>query len=338
MSTDGPIRRVIASHFPGPPDVGTAAEGHEGWRLARLWGGYPELEWTFGVLGERIQAFGGRFPAYFYEDVSDFDTARLLVRIGSVLISRHEPSYPTVGLAFDYFDSAYRALDGRLTCDHSPFRGRHAVVAMDHADLEEIRFLNSWNPPQWGDGGFGYVSREYFERHVDAVHARWSASGGPSPALGRCTQRAETQRLPSEERFVHCWAAARNVFWTQEVATAHSSFTMLNWTVYSMATGALVEAVEVRDDHEVVGRAHLFHEDTPTLRELFVRPERRREGIGSLLEETAVEWARNYGYGELQIWLREADARERIRDAPFAFADRWGYEWHDVQMRRPNTS
>ena len=98
MNAEEPTKLVIASHFPGPPEVGTAGEGHDGWTLSRLWSGYPELEWTFGVFGERVKAFGGQIPAYFYEDVSDFDTARWLVRMSSALVSRHEPSYPSVGL------------------------------------------------------------------------------------------------------------------------------------------------------------------------------------------------------------------------------------------------
>jgi GNAT superfamily N-acetyltransferase len=335
MNTEDPTKLVIATHFPEPPKVGTAGEGHDGWRLSRLWGGYPELEWTFGVFRERITAFGGRVPAYFYEDISDFETARLLVRVSNILLLQRQPSYPSVGLAFRYFDSAYRVVDGRLVCDDSQFRGRHAVVAVDHAEQEEIKFMNSWNPPHWGDGGYGYVPREYFDRHVDSVLVRWSACGGPSPAAGRCMSRIDTQRLPREDRLVHCWPTP-NVCWTQEVGADDRSFTMLNWNVYSMATGALVDVVEIRDDNEVLGRAHLYYEDVPTLRELFVRPERRREGIGSLLEGTVAEWARERGYGAIRIWLREADARERIIGAPIAFAAGLGYEWEDVEMHRPN--
>lgn len=337
MSAEDPTSFVIASHFPAPPKVGTASEGHDTWRLSRLWGGYPELEWTFGIFGERARAFGGQIPAYFYEDVTDFDTARWLVRMGSILLHRREPSYPSLGLGFEYFDSAYRSVDGHLVCDGSPFRGRHSVAAVDHTDMEEIKFINSWDPPRWGDGGFGYISREYFERHVDVVQTRWSACGGPSPVLMRCMERAERLNFPVKERLLKCWPK-RNVFWTQEVATVDRSFTMLNWHVYSLASKVLVEVIEMRDENEVVGRAHLYHDEGPTLRELFVRPGRRREGIGSLLEGTAAEWARSYGNDEMQIWLREADARARIIGPPIEFAASLGYTWKDVDMRRPNVA
>jgi GNAT superfamily N-acetyltransferase len=336
MGMQEPRKRVIASHFPGPPEVGTADERRDGWRLARRWGGYPDLEWTFGLFGERIKALGGRFPAYFYEEIGDFDTARLLIQLGNLLVSRREPSYPSVGLGFEYFDSAYRVSDGHLACDDTPYRGRHSVATIDHADAEEIMFPNTWNPPHWGDRGFGYISREYFDRHVVAVQARWAASGGPSLALTRCMDRAETLRLPAEERLAHCWPA-RNVFWTQKVGIGDRQLTMLNWNVFSMATGGLVEVIELRDEKEVLGRAHLFYEeDHATLRELFVRPERRRQQLGGLLEATAADWARERGSRTIEIWLHEGDARERIIGAPLGFAESLGYEWEDVEMRRPN--
>jgi GNAT superfamily N-acetyltransferase len=314
----------IAPHFPRPPTVGTADEGTDSWRLARRWSGYPELEWTFGIFIHRIAALGGATPAYFYEDISDFDTTRLLVRMSNVLLSQREPSYPTVGLEFAYFDSAYRTVDGRLACDDTPFRGGHSVMAVDHDGLDEIRFVNTWNPP-------------HFERHVEAVFAAWSARGGPSTALRRCMERVATQRLPEQDRLVHCWPA-RNTFTTQQVSTHQQQFTMLHWRVYSMASNSLVDVVELRDENEAVGRAHLFHGDVgaATLRELFVRPERRREGIGSLLEGTLAEWARHSGYDSLQVWLREPDARASVIDAPLVLAGRLGYDWEDVEMRRPN--
>jgi GNAT superfamily N-acetyltransferase len=149
-------------------------------------------------------------------------------------------------------------------------------------------------------------------------------------------ERAEATGVPEGERLVRCWPS-RNEFWTQTVGTYARPFTMLNWNVYSMDTGALVEVIEVRDENQIVGRAHIFYDEhAPTLRELFVRPDRRREGVGMLLESTAAAWARDKGADTLQIWLRAADARERLIEAPLGFASSLGYEWKDVEMRRPN--
>jgi GNAT superfamily N-acetyltransferase len=307
------------------------------WHLARRWSGYPELEWTHGIFGGRITALAGLIPAYFYEDLDDFDLARLLIRVGNVLRSIRQASSPVVSLGFEYFDSAYRVPDGRLRSDGTSFRGHHWVTAEDHLDADEIGFANSWDPGNWGDHGYGYITREYFERHVDMVLAGWPASGGPSPAFERCMNRADTLRRPRDEHIVHCWPT-RNVFWTQRVATERAEFTMLNWNVNSVATGAPVDVIELREGDAVVGRAHMFRDDdaTFTLRELFVHPDRRRQHIALLMEGTAAEWARAKGARELRVWLRDADARERVAVAALGFASRRGYGWEDMQMRRPN--
>lgn len=333
---DEPARNLIFSSFPGPPTIGTAAHGHSAWRLGRQWGGYPELEWTFGIFLERVRAFGGRLRADFYDDLSDFDTTRLLIRVSNLLLRQREPSYPSVGVSFEYFDSAYRVKDGRLRCDDTPFRGRHSVATVDHDDPDEIKFPNTWDPPRWGDGGYGYITREYFQQHVDSVWTRWSASGGPSIPFRRCMERAEAKGIPEEEHLVRCWPT-HNEFWTQTVGTRDRPLTMLNWNVYSLEARTLVEVIEVRDENQILGRAHLcYDEHAPTLRELFVHPDRRREGVGLILEGTAAESARDKGAVALQIWLRPADARERLIDAPLGFARTLGYEWEDVAMRRPN--
>jgi GNAT superfamily N-acetyltransferase len=290
-----PRRLDIVPFFPAAPKVGTAPEGREGWKLCREWGGYPELEWTFGIFRERILAFGGTLPAYFYEELSDFDTARTLLRYSSHLQMKRSRAFPSIGLSFRYFDSAYRTTTGRLT-DDGAFRGRHAVTTVDHEDLAEIKFRNTWNPPYWGDKGFGYVTRDYFDHYVESVHVRWCASGGPCIAHKRCMETARTRRLPEEERMIDCWARARNVFWQQMVGDEEHPFTMLNWQVYSVADGSLVDVIEMRDQDEIVGRTHLYYdEENASIRELFVRPTRRREYIGSILEGTAAEWARNLG-------------------------------------------
>jgi GNAT superfamily N-acetyltransferase len=223
-----------------------------------------------------------------------------------------------------------------LPCEDTPFRGRHSVRTVDHADPDEIKFANTWDPPRWGDAGYGYITRDYFERHVDSVWTRWSASGGPSIPFRRCMERAEADGVPEDETLWRCWPT-HNEFWTQMVGFDDHPLTMLNWNVYSLEARALVEVIEVRDENQILGRAHLLYgEHAATLRELFVHPDRRREQVGRILEGTAARWARDKGAATLQIWLREADARQRLIDAPLGFASSLGYEWEDVEMRRPN--
>jgi hypothetical protein len=154
---------------------------------------------------ERILVTSGFGQAYFYEPLTDFDTVRLVLRLQSVLLARRVLSFPSVVLGFEYFDTAYRTVDGRLSVPtgSDPYRGRHYAVAIDCERNYEIAFWG-WNP-DWGDGGRGFLSRDYFEAHVDLAMVRWFASGGPSRAFQRCLDQLDTQQLPKNEHLAHCW-------------------------------------------------------------------------------------------------------------------------------------
>lgn len=275
----------------------------------------------------------------FYEQLSRFDTARLLIRLGTVLRARGEPSHPSVFLGFRYFDSAYRAPDGRLRlpAKDEPFRGRHYVGAVDSDDPDVLAFANSWGE-RWGRKSLGVITREYFEAHVDAVLARWSAVAGPSPDMFECLNRPETRRLPQRDHWPHCWPTRNSKFWAEEIWYRDMRHQLLTWDVFSMATGGAVRVYEVRNPLRIIGRVHLFFErdDTATLRELFVLPNFRRRGYGSLLEEIATDEAVRCSLRRVHIWLHEGDARPRVRPAAEQFATSRGYVWANVTMTRPN--
>jgi hypothetical protein len=67
--------------------------------------------------------------------------------------------------------SAWRAPDGVI--DAEPGRkapGNHAVLAVGALDeREQIVIKNSWGD-DWGDSGYGYVSRRYIESYVLRAH------------------------------------------------------------------------------------------------------------------------------------------------------------------------
>jgi GNAT superfamily N-acetyltransferase len=334
--TYDPPFRTIDRHFPGPPHLGIPLAHDDIWQAGREWGGYPELEWVFARFMDRILAFGGRGKAYFYEPLTDFDTVRLILRLHSILLERGIQSSPSIVVGFQYFDSAYRTADGRLPMPLAPdpYRGRHYAIGADCENGDQIAFWG-WNH-QWGDHGRGYLSRDYFEAYVDLVMVRWYALGGPSRAFQRCLDRLDTQRLPKNEHLAHCWPAP-NSFQQGTEQINGIPHTVLYWEVTSLQTGCTVDVLEVRDPQQVVGRAHIYHEDDKSsLRELFILPSLRRRGYGSFLEDIAVTRTRDYGHTELELWLHEDDARSRVRATAEHFGESRSYCWRQVSMRRPN--
>jgi GNAT superfamily N-acetyltransferase len=329
--------------LPEPPALRLWDESdpHGLWWLGREWSGYPELEWTPAIFPDRVHALSGHVKLLFYEQITDFDTARYLIRMGTLMRSRREPSYPSVSLGFVYFDDAYYVTDGRLRlpAEGERPRGRHYVATVDSEDVNELAFVNTWGP-RWGNNGHGAITREYFDAHVDAVLTRWSAVAGPSFAYIDCLNRLETRRIPLSEQRPHCWPTPNSDFQTEEIWVRGYRHDLLTWKVISMSTRRVVYVYEVRNALRIIGRAHLFFEfgetDSAILRELFVLPAFRRRGYGSLLEEIATERAVVSSLSRIEIWLHEGDARERVRPAAEQFAISRGYSWADVSMTRPN--
>lgn len=72
-------------------------------------------------MPERFVALSGRIPGYYYDDVDDFETVRMMLWVCTRIrqLNRHTGrikafAYPSVALGFKYFESAYRSVDGRL--------------------------------------------------------------------------------------------------------------------------------------------------------------------------------------------------------------------------------
>jgi GNAT superfamily N-acetyltransferase len=305
----------------------------ERWRLSREWAGTPELEWAYPIYAERITALSGEIAAYFYEPLGSFEKARAAVHLNSMLLPRRKPSTPNVSMGFEYFDSAYYAVDGRLPMPTSsdPYRGRHSVQTTDDGNVDELAFWG-WSR-EWGDSGVGRVTREYFDAHVDSVMVHWSAVGGPSRAWLKCVSSSRNRDRPPADRWVQCWPV-NNDFQQIPIDVDGRPHQVNRWEVISLETSRYVDVFEVRDDTHIVGRAHLYHDEgKSSLRELFVHPDRRRQGYGTLLDELALNRARDCGVDILELWLHEADS---FSDGSTAFGTSRGYTWSGDTLRRPN--
>lgn len=301
-------------------------------------------------MPERFTAMTGRVPAYFYEDIEDFETARVLVRIGSNLIRVREDlseiqlnlspdptgGYPTIALGFRYFDSMYRSGDGRLrmpTTDDR-FRGRHYVIAIDHPESRTIKFINSWGV-SWGDHGYGYLDEEYFNAHVETVFARWSSVTGPSPTMSDWLARANDEDVAYPLNLQVCWRAP-NVCAMSDVELRGRAHSIVHWQTVSVERSLPVDAFELRNGVRIIGRLHVEHGgDVSVITEMFVLPSFRRKGYGWFLERLAADTARDHGASRLQAWLRRGDDREPALAGASALAEAIGYEWTQTRRGRP---
>jgi GNAT superfamily N-acetyltransferase len=324
---------------PGPPPLGVTRgeDPRAGWVAARELGGYPELEWTYPIFVDRVTMLDGRIPAFYYEPLSTFEDVQSAVQLHAALTgSRWQP---TVSLGFRFYECGYRAPGGRLPVPQrgEPFRGRHFVQAVAFRPEDGLQFRNSWGP-RWGDHGYGYVGREYFEAAVDTAIVRWSSAAGPSSAMLDCLEDYRIRRLPRAQQIVRCWPTP-NPIRTYPLEWPHGNYRLIYWAVASLTTGRTVDVFEIRNALRIVARAHLAYPKRDTanavVKEFFVLPSLRQRGIGSRLEEMLVEAATHAGCEGLDVWIDEGDSQPRLLDAVCAFLRARGYEWRASTTRRP---
>ncbi len=322
--------------FPFFPGIRTYRETtpHGLWWKARAISGYPELEWTYPHMVNRVVVGEQLIPAHFYEPISSFDKVRFIVTLAAHLHgSRKRVAPPGVELGFRYFDSAYYAPAGVLKVPDGadPYRGQHSALARYHDDPDLIAFFG-WRH-DWGDNGIGYMSRDYFDEHVTSVMASWVSMGGPSRAFYSMLEKG---RRPETRDVVRAWGAP-NQFQSDTQTMAGAPHRLLYWEVYSLQTERPVDVFEIRRDNKTVARMHVYHgaDRQSSIRELYVVPDGRHHGYAAYLEGHAQERAKVFESDELELWLHEADARPRCRDAAEGFGRALGYDWETVERQMP---
>lgn len=327
---------------------------HDRWWAARSLDPTGHLEWTFPAFMYRalaLQPEAGpediRGLDLVYEPLETWDDVVTALTIRNTLLDAGEPETwaPHVALGVQLFDGAYRAPAGRLPLprDGEPFRGRHLIGYLDLAGPEQLGFVNSWG--NWGDNGAGYISRAYFELYVDAIWLTRPSFLGPSPAMeGRLREQswsAGRPGLPTPQEVASSWCSVPNRIFSKHVDVAGVTYEVSGRSTYALrGDGQPLQIVALREGDQVVGRLHVHHDGASrvsTIEELFVRPDHRRRGLGSLLEDVARDLAVRRNARALGIWLHEADAEgdSTVRAEDFARAR--GYAWDaEHKRRRPN--
>lgn len=331
------------------------ARPRDGWLAARELGNEPELEWTFTVFLDRaiaLEMFGEERLSgldYLYEPLERWDEVIRTLRMTQWLLDGGVPPEMTFGLTagLTLYESAFYTVDGRLPIP-SPgerHKGRHSVAVVGTTEHDELVFPNSWGR-EWGDDGFGYISRAYFEQYVDFVRASRPTWAGLSPAHGQKMHQLAFQggrSQPERQDFVEAWGTTPNRIRAKTLHIAGLPHELrMRETVSARDGHPELEIVELRrtlGTPTVIGRMHVLHSRVgpmSAVEELFVRPQERRKGYGSVLEGAAHGLAARRGKSRLKLTLHESDALDAQASASRAFAASRGYRWHDRRSRRPN--
>jgi GNAT superfamily N-acetyltransferase len=305
------------------------------WKSARSLGEEPHLEWSF--VWHRIRhmlltpvSMDGLGQQYFYEPIREFDT---LLEVGLLQWHLNQVGAPDetlieVEVGFNVFDSIYRAVDGRLTLprEGEAWRGRHSVVITGWVDdRETLTFRNTWGE-RWGDSGYGYMSREYFDRYAD--HASVSMFAATGIKLDSPDQ--DMASLPDKEWLREYIRPRPRV--TQARLISGREHDLVTYRVLSMDWSCPCDILELWTAGRRWAWAHLYHpsghEDRRSvLRELFVSPAARRHGLARSLVDEATAIARREGSRRIVIEVQEADghelglARARAFASAVSFAD-----------------
>lgn len=212
--------------------------------------------------------------------------------------------------------------------------GNHCVAMIGWDDeTNNIIFANSWGL-EWGDDGCGYMSRDYFDRYVTDAWLVRHVRVGPHPAK---IQRF--RRSTDIDDFTQTWML-ENPRWRRRFRHARSR---LEWVIYETIsiTGHIVEVIELRTGYGLrLGWAHVFHycgenQDTSIVKELFVWPAFREQGLGVLIEKATVSVAKKYGAKKVQVWLHAADYVHGSQSPGKTFGEKVGYRWDSRVQERP---
>ncbi len=314
------------------------------WLAARSLGDEPEQQWTFPLLLDRHLALSSAPVAHMYEDVNSWAGLTSLMEAAEVLTHFGVPDNEniSVSLGFTVHEEVLHSKDGRLmpATPTEPYRGRHNVAALGwDGNADEVVIRNSWGAG-WGDNGLGYVSRSFFQAHVDSVVVRRAPHVGPSRAMNDW-MRAETWRQgragrPAASDFPRGWRVENRIK-AKVIQLDRNGYDLLMRELLDLENYKPLRLIELRDGYELAARAHLAEVGNKggLLTEFWVPPGVRRRGFGRYLYDEIALLSGAIGYTELTLALNEADASERGIARAQGFADALGLELTPVTRKRP---
>ncbi len=226
---------------------------------------------------------------------------------------------------FDIYEGAMSAERGRLSEpeEWERFLGKHNVTINGFEDSgETLSFVNSYGEG-WGDSGFGYMPRAYYEKFASEAWALRSTSRGFNlqPELGTEMSLRDLARSwrRTPVRGSDAVAPGRRLRWYRVDSIFRNAHTLVSEVVDSAGK-------RLGWCHLEIGTAEGAL--TAVVTEMFVWPTYRGAGVAKSLIEWAREEARSVSCETLQVIVYDADAESETPIDRQAILEHLGMEWH----------
>jgi len=232
--------RQLEGTFPGDKETGS-------WPITSLrvlygWGAPPEESWPYGTDWPPEEPPGIDAIAKRYRSLWPYRRVRTIAD-GKNAIGEGPGILVSVDIDTRWANPWRGVIPAPSTKDIPYPTMHHVVLVRFNPNRDEFKFRNSWGP-QWGDGGYGYISAERLEPIL------WEAWRQIPTSVG---STAPSQQFPN----------LRTREFTQ------SDGTTLHWLEF------------VDEDDERIGWASAIqNRGSLEAEELFVRPNYRRRGYG----------------------------------------------------------
>lgn len=321
-------------------------DNRNGFESQKLMDGLPGVNGSTPLAGARLAHWSGllgRLSQGFYEYAPSLEQFLEQLAGASEMKRLHYPpwAYDHFALTFEAFESAHSAARGvisRPTASDSSI-GLHCVAVDElSSDGTQISFWNSWGR-SWGIKGRGVIELAYLESYFQEAMVRRNARYGPT------RHKKHLDRLVKGTRQHRSLMAVKNPVLRWRERQGGRSWDTCLYESMSPSDGVPVQCLELRNGYSLkLGWAFVYHHHVDDsrwseIKEIFVWPLFRRQGIGRYLEAWACRLASEAGSTQIQLVMNRPDANVGpVRAASRGFGRERGYEWRWPQTPNPPIS